>query len=61
MTKAGVGVKHAPPLVVAQLLGLVRDMRRRALALPTAAERIATTRDVAIFCVAFYTRKRGLE
>ena len=51
--RVGVGVKQAPQLVAVQLRELVRDMRRRAQALRTAAERIAMIRDVAIFCVAF--------
>ena len=55
------GVKQAPQLVAVQLRELVRDMRRRAQTLRTAAERIAMTRDVAIFCVAFHTMKRGFE
>ena len=59
--RVGVGVKQAPQLVAVQLRELVRDMRRRAQTLRTAAERIAMTRDVAIFCVAFHTMKRGFE
>ena len=39
--RIGVGVKQALPLVAVQLRGLVRDMRRRARILPTAAECIA--------------------
>ena len=54
-------MKQAPQLVAVQLRELVRDMRRRAQALRTAAERIAMIRDVAIFCVAFHTTKRGFE
>ena len=48
-------------MVAVQLRELVRDMRRRAQALRTAAERIAMIRDVAIFCVAFHTMKSGFE
>ena len=59
--RVGVGVKEAPPLVAVQLRELVRYMRRCAQTLPTAAERIAMIRDVAIFCVAFHTMKRGFE
>ena len=59
--RVGVGVKPAPPLVAVQLRELVRDMRRRAQTLPTAAERIVTIRDAAIFCVAFHTMKRGVR
>ena len=54
-------MKQAPPLVAVQLRELVRNMRRRAQTLPTAAERFAMIRDVAIFCVAFHTMKRGFE
>ena len=50
-----VGVKQPLPLVAVQLRGLVRDMRRRTLMLPTAEERIAMIRDVAIFCTASHT------
>ena len=53
--RVGVGVKQAPPLVAVELRGLVRDMRRHARMLPTAAERIAMIRDVVIFCVTFHT------
>ena len=53
-------MKQAPPLVAVQLRGLVRNMRRRVRTLPTAAERIAMIRDVAII-VAFHTMKRGFE
>ena len=59
--RVGVGVKQAPPLVAVQLRELVRDIRRRAQTLPTAAQRIALIRDVAIFCVAFHTMKRGVR
>ena len=59
--RVGVGVKEAPPLVAVQLRELVCYMRRCAQTLPTAAERIAMIRDVAIFCVAFHTTKRGFE
>ena len=48
-------------MVAVQLRELVRDMRRRAQTLPTAAERIAMIREVVIFCVAFHTMKRGFE
>ena len=48
-------------MVAVQLRGLVRDMRRRAQTLPAATEGIAMFRDVAIFCVAFHTMKRGFE
>ena len=59
--RVGVGVKQAPPSVAVQLRELVRDMRRSAQTLPTAAERIAIIRDVAIFSLAFHTMKRGFE
>ena len=59
--RVGVGVRQAPPLVAVQLRDLVRDMRRRGQTLPTAAERIAMIRDVAIFCLAFHPMKRGFE
>ena len=59
--RVGVGVKQAPPLVAVQLRKLVRNMRRRAQTLPTAVERIAMIRHVAIFCVAFHTMKRGFQ
>ncbi|CAN0189078.1 unnamed protein product, partial [Laminaria digitata] len=59
--RVGVGVRQAPPLVAVQLRDLVRDMRRRGQTLPTAAERIAMIRDVAIFCLAFHSMKRGFE
>ena len=42
-------------MVAVELRGLVRDMRRHARMLPTAAERIAMIRDVVIFCVTFHT------
>ena len=54
-------MKQAPPLVALQLRGLMRDMRRRARTLPTAAERIANIRDVTMLCVASDTMKRGFE
>ena len=54
-------MKQAPPLVAVQLRWLVRGMRRRVQTLPTAAERIAMIQDVAKFCVAFHTMKRGFE
>ncbi|CAM9716960.1 unnamed protein product, partial [Laminaria digitata] len=59
--RVGVGVKQEPPLVAVQLRGLVRDMRRRARMLPTAAGIIAIIRDVAMFCVALHAMKRGFE
>ena len=59
--RVGVGVKQAPPLLAVQPRELVRDMRRRAQTLPTAAERIAMIREVAIICVVFHTIKRGFE
>ncbi|CAN0075198.1 unnamed protein product, partial [Laminaria digitata] len=59
--RVGVGVRQAPPLIAVQLRDLVRDMRRRGQTLATAAERIAMIRDVAIFCLAFHTMKRGFE
>ena len=54
-------MKQAPPLVAGQLQKLVGDMYRRVPTHPTAAERIAMVRDVASFCVAFHTMKRGFE
>ena len=59
--RVGVEVKQTPLLVAVQLRGLVRDMRRRARALPTAAKPTEMIRDVAIFCVAFHRMKRGFE
>lgn len=55
------GVNQAHPLVAIQLCGLVRDMRRCARMLPTAAERITTIRVVTILCVAFHTMKHDFE
>ena len=40
---------------------LVWDTRRRAQRLPTAAERIALIRDVAVFCVTRYTQGSALS
>ena len=58
----GVLVKPVPPPMLSpQLKELVRDMRRRAKQCSTASERIAVTRDIAVFCVAFHTMKRGLD
>lgn len=48
-------------MVAVRLRDLVRDTRRRAKLLPTAAERIAMNQDVAIVCVAFHTITRGFE
>ena len=59
--RGGVSVQQAPPLVKGQLQKLVGNMLRRVPTLPTAAERFAMVRDVAIFCVAFHTMKRGFE
>ncbi|CAM9535322.1 unnamed protein product [Laminaria digitata] len=58
----GVFVKQGPARMLShQLRELVRDMRRRVLTYPTVAERIAATRDIALFCVAFAAMKRGLD
>ena len=54
-------MKQAPPLVSRQLQKLVGDLRRRVPTLPTAAERFAMVRDVAIFCAAFHTTKGGFD
>ena len=54
-------MKQAPPLVASQLRSLFINMRRRVATLPTATERFAMLRDVAIFCVAFHTMKRGFK
>lgn len=59
--RVGVGVKQAPPLIATQVRDLVVDMRRRLPTLPTAAERMTMSRDIAIFCLAFHTMKRGFE
>ena len=58
--RGGVSVKQAPPLAD-QLRMLVVDVHRRVSTLPMAAARFAMVRDVAIFCVAFHTMKRGFE
>ncbi|CAM9728164.1 unnamed protein product [Pylaiella littoralis] len=59
--KVGVGVKQASPLLASQVRDLVVDMRRRLPTLTTAAARMAMTRDVAVFCLAFHTMKRGFD
>ena len=59
--RGGVSVKQAPPLMASQSRRLAIDMRRRVATLPTAAERFAMVRAVAIFCVAFHSMKRGFE
>ena len=58
---SGVQVKQAPPLLAVDVQRLVADMRRRRAQLRSAAERFTVTRDIAIFCVAFHTMKRGSE
>ena len=48
-------------ILTVHLRGGVRDMRRSARMLPTAAERTAMILDVALLCVFFHTMKRGFE
>lgn len=55
------GSEASAPLVEGQLHELVRNRRQRIQVLPTAAERFAKLRNVAMFCVAFRTMKRGFE
>lgn len=54
-------VHQAPPILAHTLVDLLSDMRSRAQVAPQVAERIALTRNVALFSLAFFSMCRGFD
>lgn len=59
--QVGVPVKQAPPMLSHRLERLIGYMRRQAQYGKTPADRMRVTRDVALFCAAFHTMRRGFD
>lgn len=59
--RSGFTVKQARPMLAPLLLRLVRHMRKTARQLQTMGDRVARSRDVPAFVVAFHTMQRGFD
>ena len=59
--QVGVPVKQAAPMLSHTLAQLLQSMRVRAQLAESLSERIAITRDVALFSLAFYSMRRGFN
>lgn len=57
----GVIVKQARPMLAPLLLRFVRYMRNTASHLYAGGERVARSRDMALFVTAFHTMQRGFD
>ena len=59
--KVGVPVKQAAPMLAHTLAQLLQDMRVRAQLMASVSDRIAITRDIALYSSAFYSLRRGFD
>lgn len=59
--KVGVAVNQAQPLLAHTLLDLLCDMRSRAQVAPQLGDRLALTRDVALFSLALFSMHRDYD
>ena len=57
--QVGVPVNRAAPMLKHTFIDLLSDMRSRAQVSASLAERIALTRDIALFSLALYSMRRG--
>ena len=59
--QVGVPVNRAAPMLKHTFIDLLSDMRSRAQVSASLAERIALTRDIALFFLALYSIRRGYD
>ena len=59
--QVGVPVKQAAPRLAHTLAQLLQGMRTRAQLAESLSQRVAITRDIALFSLAFYSMRRGFD
>ena len=57
----GAPVKQVAPMLAHTLAQLLQDMRVRAQLVASVSDRIAITRDIALYSLAFHSMRRGFD